>query len=256
MSARLAGTTALVTGGGRGIGRAISLELAAEGADVAIAYHADRTRAEETADAVRQAGRRALCIQADCTDPASADAMVAAVTAAWGRLDLLVANAGERGRAPLLELDPADWDRVVTVNLRGAFLAATAAARAMRAAGGGAIVTIAGASAHRSYPWAGAYGPSKAAVVSLTKQMALEWAEYGIRVNGVSPGPIREPDSGWEADEPNLVRQAARIPLRRVGAPADVARAVVYLASADAAYVTGHMLLVDGGSSETWYITP
>ena len=256
MSGRLDGCAALVTGGGRGIGRAISLALAAEGADVAITFRTDRASAEATAGAVRDAGRRALCVAADCADRASADAMVGCATAAWGRLDLLVNNAGERGRAPLLELDVADWDRVVSVNLRGAFLAGVAAARAMREAGGGAIVNIAGASAHRSYPWAGAYGPSKAAVVSLTKQMALEWAEHGIRVNGVSPGPIREPDSGWEAAEPNLLRQAARIPLRRVGTPADVARAVVYLASADAAYVTGHMLLVDGGSAETWYVTP
>ena len=256
MSGRLSGCAALVTGGGRGIGRAISLALAAEGADVAIAYRTDQARAEDTASAVRMTGRQALVVQADCTDRASADAMAGAVTAAWGRLDLLVNNAGERGRGPLLELGLADWDRVVIVNLRGVFLAATAAARAMRAAGGGTIINIAGASAHRSYPWAGAYGPSKAAVVSLTKQMALEWAEYGIRVNGVSPGPIRDPGSGWEAEEPQLVLQAARIPLRRVGMPADVAAAVVYLASADAAYVTGHMLLVDGGSAETWYVTP
>ena len=256
MTGRLAGCLALVTGGGRGIGRAISLALAAEGADVAVAFRTDRECAEETVAAIQAAGRRALAVQADCTEPASADAMIGTVTGAWGRLDLLVNNAGERGRSPLLDLDPADWDRVVTVNLRGVFLAATAGARAMRAAGGGAIVNIAGASAHRSYPWAGAYGPSKAAVVSLTKQMALEWAEYGIRVNGVSPGPIREPGTGWEAEEPGLVKQAARIPLRRVGTPADVGAAVVYLASADAAYVTGHMLLVDGGSAETWYVTP
>ncbi len=256
MSGRLHGSAALVTGGGRGIGRAISLALATEGADVAVAYRTDRVRAEETAAAVTAVGRRALCVEADCTDRASADAMVGAVTAAWGRLDLLVNNAGGHGRAPLLDLDPADWDRVVTVNLRGVFLAGTAAARAMRAGGGGVIINIAGASAHRSYPGAGAYGPSKAAVVSLTKQMALEWAEHGIRVNGVSPGPIREPGDAWMPDEPHLVKQAARIPLRRVGTPADVAHAVVYLASAEAAYVTGHMLLVDGGSAETWYITP
>lgn len=256
MSGRLDGCAALVTGGGRDIGRAITLALAAAGADVAISYRSDRDSAEATCEAVRAAGRQALCVQADCADAVSARAMVDAVGAAWGRLDLLVNNAGARSRAPLLELDPDDWDRVVAVNLRGAFLAGTAAARAMRARGGGVIVNIAGASAHRSYPWAGAYGPSKAAVVSLTKQMALEWAEYGIRVNGVSPGPIRDPDSGWEADEPNLVSQARRIPLKRVGTPDDVAHAVLYLASPGAAYVTGHMLLVDGGSAETWYVTP
>ncbi len=253
---RLQGSAALVTGGGGEIGRAICLALAAEGADVAVAYRTDQARAEATAAGVAALGTRTLCVQADCTDRASAEAMVAAVTAAWGRIDLLVNNAGARARAPLMELEEADWDHVVTVNLKGVFLAAVAAARAMIPAGSGSVVNIAGASAHRSYPLAGAYGPSKAAVVSLTKQMALEWAGHGIRVNGVSPGPIRDPASGWEDAEPGLVRQAAKIPLRRVGTPDDVARAVVYLASPDAAYVTGHMLLVDGGSAETWYVFP
>ena len=256
MSGRLEGAAAVVTGGGSDIGRAISSALAAEGADVAVLYRTDRVRAETAAAAVMAAGRRALCIEADCTDEASAGAMAAAVVAAWGRIDLLVNNAGARGRGRLLELAAADWDRVVTVNLRGVFLASAAAARAMVGRGGGSIINLAGASAHRSYPLAGAYGPSKAAVVSLTKQMALEWAEHGIRVNGVSPGPIRDPASGWEQSEPVLVSQAAKIPLRRVGTPDDVARAVVYLASADAAYITGHMLLVDGGSAETWYVFP
>ncbi len=256
MSARLHGQAAVVTGGGREIGRAISLALAGEGADIAITYRTDRDSAEAAAALVEAAGSRALCLQADCTNRASADAMIAAVVAAWGRVDLLVNNAGMRGRGKLEELDDDAWDQVVSVNLKGVFLASVAAARAMMAARGGCIVNIAGASAHRSYPMAGAYGPSKAAVVSLTKQMALEWAQHGIRVNGVSPGPIRDPSSGWEKAEPKLVQQAAKIPLKRVGTPDDVARAVVYLASADAAYVTGHVMLVDGGSAETWYVFP
>ena len=254
MTGRLTGQAALVTGGGREIGRAISLALAHEGADVAIVYRSDRASAEAVAAEVTAIGPRATIVPADCTDRASAAAMVAATVSAFGRIDLLVNNAGARGRGALLDVSDEDWDRVVHVNLRGVFAAGVAAARAMQRQGGGAIVNIAGASAHRSYPQAGAYGPSKAAVVSLTKQMALEWAPLGIRVNGVSPGPIREPGSGWEAAEPGLVSQAAKIPLGRVGTPHDVARAVVYLASADAGYVTGHMLLVDGGSAETWYV--
>ena len=256
MTGRLQGQSALVTGGGRDIGRGISLALAAEGASVAITYRTDRASAEATAALIAASGGRAMCVQADCTDRASADAMVAAVLAAWGRVDVLVNNAGMRGRGKLVDLDEAAWDQVVSVNLKGVFLASVAAARAMMAGTGGCIVNIAGASAHRSYPMAGGYGPSKAAVVSLTKQMALEWAEHGIRVNGVSPGPIRDPASGWEKVEPKLVQQAAKIPLRRVGTPDDVARAVIYLASADADYVTGHVMLVDGGSAETWYVFP
>lgn len=251
---RLAGQAAIVTGGGRDIGRAISLVLAREGAQVGVAYRSDRASAEAVVAEIEAAGGRALAVGADCTDPEDAAAMVARVQAAFGRVDLLVNNAGARARGSLLDLSEAEWDAVVHVNLKGVFVAGVAAARAMIVQGGGAIVNIAGASAHRSYPMAGAYGPSKAAVVSLTKQMALEWAPHRIRVNGVSPGPIREPGSGWEAEEPSLVRQAARIPLGRVGTPDEVARAVVYLASSDADYVTGHMLLVDGGSAETWYV--
>lgn len=198
----------------------------------------------------------ALVLGLDVTEKSQVEAAVRAAEAHFGRIDVLVNNAGARGRGRLEDVSDEDWDRVVTVNLKGVFLASVAVLPTMREQSSGVIVNIAGASAHRSYPLAGAYGPSKAAVVSLTKQMALEWAAHGIRVNGVSPGPIREPDSGWEASEPRLVSQAAKIPLRRVGTPEDVAHAVVYLASPRADYVTGHMLLVDGGSAETWYVFP
>jgi NAD(P)-dependent dehydrogenase (short-subunit alcohol dehydrogenase family) len=256
VNAPLAGRVAIVTGGARETGRAIGLALAGPGAAIAITYRSDRASAEATAAEIRAAGRKAVAVAADCTDRGSATAMVALVEAAFGHVDILINNAGARARGRLEDLADEHWDRVVAVNLRGVFVASVAVLPAMIRAGGGVIVNIAGASAHRSYPLAGAYGPSKAAVVSLTKQMALEWASHGIRVNGVSPGPIREPGSGWEEEEPGLVRQAARIPLKRVGTPDDVAHAVAYLVSPGASYVTGHMLLVDGGSAETWYVYP
>jgi NAD(P)-dependent dehydrogenase (short-subunit alcohol dehydrogenase family) len=247
---------AIVTGGARETGRAIAFALAADGADIAITYLSNREAAEATAAEITATGARAMAVQADCTDPASARAMVETVVAAFGRLDILVNNAGARARSPIADITVEDWDRVFSVNTKGVFVASVAAGREMMRQGSGVIINIAGASAHRSYPLAGPYGPSKAAVVSLTKQMALEWAPHGIRVNGVSPGPIREPDSGWQALEPRLVAQAQKIPLRRVGTPEDVAHAVRYLASPAADYVTGHMLLVDGGSAETWYVFP
>ena len=252
---RLCGQVGLVTGGGRGIGRAISLALAREGADVAVVARHDLGAAEDTADAIRGLGRRAVVVAADITSGASVDAMMARVVQAFGRIDLLVNNAGHRSRGPLETLTEADWDAVFAVNAKGVFLCSVAAARHMISCRSGAIINIAGASAHRSYPQAGAYGPSKAAVVNLTRQMALEWACHDIRVNGVSPGPVREPDSGWESQEPLLLRQVPKIPLRRVGYPDDVARAVIYLASDDASYITGQMLIVDGGSVATWYMT-
>ena len=252
---RFAGRVAVVTGGGSDIGRAIVAQLVAEGAAVAVLAQTNLSRAEDVAAVARAHGVAAIALLADVTDRASVKAVMATVADRLGGLHVLVNNAGSFSRAPLLELDVADWDRVFAVQARGTFLAGVAAARHMVAAGAGSIVNIAGASAHRSFPGGGAYGPSKAAVVSLTEQMALEWAPHGLRVNGVSPGPIRAAGSGWEDSEPKLVAEVSRLPLRRPGTPEDVARAVAYLASADAAYVTGHMLVVDGGGVATWYLS-
>jgi NAD(P)-dependent dehydrogenase (short-subunit alcohol dehydrogenase family) len=252
---RFAGRAAIVTGAGSDIGRAIATRLAAEGAMVTIAVGRDMERARAVAADIEAAGGRALPVAADISEASEAARLVEATMGAFGRLDVLVNNAGTFARAPLLDLAVADWDKVFAVNCRGPFLTSVAAARAMAAAGQGTIVNIAGASAHRSFPAAGAYGPSKAALVNLTVQMSLEWARLGIRVNGVSPGPIRDPDSGWRDREPRLISEAKRIPLRRVGTPADVANAVAWLASDEASYVTGQMVIVDGGSVATWYLS-
>lgn len=249
-----AGRVAVVTGGAQGIGRAIVLAIAAEGGDVVVAGR-DGGRAAATAAEAAALGVRSLGLAVDVTDRAAVEAMFETAAGALGGVDVLVNNAGHGAQAPLLELDEADWDDVFRVNAKGTFLASVAAVRRMRARGGGAIVNIAGASAHRCYPGAGAYGPAKAAVVNLTRQMAIEWAPYGIRVNGVSPGPIREPGSGWQAAEPALAEEVARLPIARAGSPDEVARAVVYLAGAGAAYTTGQMLIVDGGGVATWYLT-
>lgn len=254
MGGRLKGRVAIVTGGGKGIGRAIALDLAREGADVAVLARADTASAEAVATEVRAQGRRATTAAVDVTDPASIEAALDHAAAHLGRIDILVNNAGHGRRAPLTELAPADWDSVFDVNAKGCFLAGAAAARRMAASGGGAIVNIAGASAHRAWAGSGAFAPSKAAVINLTRQMALEWAPLGIRVNGISPGPIFPADSDWRERRPELVERFGRLPLARPGLPEEVARAVSFLVSADASYITGHMLPVDGGSLLTWYI--
>ena len=252
---RLAGRVAVVTGAGEDLGKAIAVRLAGEGARVVVSVGHRRERAEAAAEAIRAVGGEALSVVCDITQADAAEALMAEASVAFGRVDILINNAGAFARAPLEDLSVEAWDSVFAVNCKGTFLCSVAAMRRMKSQGSGAIVNIAGASAHRSFPGAGAYGPSKAAVVSLTRQMALEWADYGIRINGVSPGPIRDETSDWRSSEPKLVSEVARIPLKRPGTPEDVAGAVAYLASDEAAYVTGHLLVVDGGSVATWYLS-
>lgn len=253
---KLNGVTSIVTGGGRGIGKAISLALAREGADVAVIALKDLASADETAKSVKQLGRRALILQTDITEEGSVTALVNKVLETFGKIDLLVNNAGMVGRAPLEEIPVETWDRVVAVNLKGVFLCSVAVAKEMIKQKKGNIINIAGASAHRCYAFGGAFGPSKAAVISLTKQMAMEWAKYNIRVNGVSPGPILTLETEEKLKDKETESRIAKIPLGRIGKPEEIAQAVLYLASEDSSYMTGQMLIVDGGGVETWYLYP
>ncbi|WP_369788227.1 SDR family NAD(P)-dependent oxidoreductase [Rouxiella sp. WC2420] len=246
---------ALVTGGAKGIGRAICQELASNGARIALVYRHDRHSAETTAMEIVQAGGQVQLYQAELTERSSVAKLVNQVVADWGGIDILVNNAGASAHASLLELSDSQWQTVLQSNATGCFITSTEVAKIMLERGG-SIISIAGASAHRCYPGAGAFGPSKAAIVNLTTQMAMEWAQYGIRVNGVSPGPIREANSGWQQQEKVLAEEVSRLPLSRAGTPLEVAKAVSYLASDDAGYTTGQMLIVDGGGVCTWYLAP
>jgi len=253
---KLEGIRSIVTGGGRGIGRAITLALANEGADVAIIAHQDLKNAKMTAKMVEQVGRHTLVLRADITDKESVERMVQSVLDQFGKIDLLVNSAGMFRRSPLENVSLEDWDKVVAVNLKGVFLTSVAVAGQMIKQKKGNIINIIAASAHRCYPEGGAYGPSKAAVVSLTKQMALEWAKYNIRVNGISPGPILTSENEARMRGEEASRRIAKIPLARVGEPEEIAKCVIYLASEDSSYTTGQTLIVDGGGSETWYLYP
>jgi len=236
----LAGKVAIVTGAAGGIGRATALALAARGAAV---LAADRRQEEvaETAEAVRGAGGESEARTVDVTSPAAVEAMVAAALERFGRLDILVNNAGSTGApTPLAELDPAAFERIFAINVGGVFLGTRYALPALARDGGGAIVNVSSITAVRPLPGLGAYSASKEAVLSLTRVTALEGAAQGVRANAVLPGPTATRMIGAEDFSDD-------VPLGRVADPSEPAAAICFLASPEAAFVTGETLLVDGG---------
>lgn len=254
MELRLDGKVALITGSDSGIGRGIAERFAASGADVAVHYHTDREGAEETAATVRKAGRKAIVVQADVGDGSQVDTVFAAIDDAFGRIDILVNNAGQGGGAPVHELDPAVWDRVLKTNLYGPFYCARLAGRRMVDRGeGGRIINI--SSVHEEACTAGAapYNVSKAGLRNLTRTQAAELAPHGITVNDIAPGMILTPMQRRVKQDPEYLPAAeAQIPARRAGQPADIAHMALFLASDAASYCTGSTFFVDGGWMLTW----
>ncbi len=247
---RLQGRVALVTGAGRGIGRAIALRLGEEGADVAVNYCRSKDAAEQVACKIREMGRRATAVQGDVSDPESVESMVGAVTGEFGRIDILVNNAGVLRRQPFLDMALEDWDWTLGTNLRGTFVVSQCVARVMKDQGKGNIVNVASIFARNASPGATAYAVSKAAVSMLTKQMAVELAQYGLRVNEIDPGLTETDLNRKDIARPEFLEpRLARIPLRRIGQPEDLAGAVTFLASDDAAMITGASIFIDGGAT-------
>ena len=241
----LTGTTVLVTGASGGLGAAIAERFAGAGARVVLHYGRDEARAREVAD--RLAPAEVALAQADLTDEAAVEAMFAD-SAPYGPVDVLVNNAGVYPSAPLLELSGAAWAEVFRVNTEGTFSCLRAASAAMARRGHGAIVNIASLSALRPAAEQSHYNSSKAAVLALTRSAAVELAVHGIRVNAVSPGLIHREDLETSWPE-GIASWQAHAPLGRLGDPADVANACVFLASPLASWITGHNLVVDGGIS-------
>ena len=237
---RLEGKVALVTGAGHGIGRAIAERFAREGAQVGV-NDVDAARAEETAAAI---GGRGLALPADVSSSEQVDAMFDRLLERFGRIDVLVNNAGlidvERH---VLEADEEWWDRVLDVNLKGQFLCALRAAREMAAGGGGCLVNLSSGGARQAHRGMVSYDASKGGVEAMTRALALDLAPYGIRVNALAPGAINV--MGLSDDEAQ--RRGETVPMGRVGAAHDLAGPAVFLASDDAAYVTGVVISVDGG---------
>jgi Dehydrogenases with different specificities (related to short-chain alcohol dehydrogenases) len=251
---RLAGKRTLITGAGSGLGRGAALRFAAEGAAVACADR-DGAAAAETARMIEDKGGRAIACAADVTSDADTEQMVAETVAAFGGLDALYANAGVAGPGSAPDLDLEDWNRVIAVNLTGVYLSARHALRRMLAQGsGGSIVTQASVGGLIGIPGLASYAASKAGVVGLTRQLAVEYAPMGIRVNAICPGTVPTPlvvgtyteQRGALADDWQEVR-AQDYPLRRLGTPDDVAHAAVFLVSDESSWITGQIWAVDGG---------
>ncbi|MBU5230939.1 3-oxoacyl-[acyl-carrier-protein] reductase [Intestinimonas butyriciproducens] len=242
----LEGKAALVTGGSRGIGRAVCLELARRGACVAVNYAGNAAAAEETVESCKAKGVDAFSVQADVADAAACDAMVKEVLSRFGRLDILVNNAGitRDGLMPMLK--DADWDAVLDANLKGAFHCMRAAYRPMMKQKYGRVVNLSSIVGLRGNAGQANYAASKAGLIGLTKSMAKELAGRNVTVNAVAPGFI---DTDMTAALPEKARESmlASIPMGRLGQGEDVAKAVAFFAGDGAGYVTGQVLCVDGG---------
>jgi NAD(P)-dependent dehydrogenase (short-subunit alcohol dehydrogenase family) len=243
----LNGKIALVTGGGRGIGKAISLGFARAGAGVAVHYYRNPKSAEETVRQIKELGGQAEAVQADVSNQDDTDKLIPEITAAFGCLDIVINNAGIYPLSPLTEMTLEEWEEMLSTNLRGAFLVTQAAGRQMILQGnGGAVINIASIEGISPAPGHSHYSAAKGGLIMFTKASASELGKHGIRVNAVSPGLIWRP--GLEEDWPGGVQRYTKAaPLQRIGQPEDIANACLFLASPAASWITGTNLVVDGG---------
>jgi len=237
---------AIVTGGSRGIGRAIAQKLAAEGCRVVVNYQSNSQAAASVVRAIDDAGGEALAVQADISQAEGAKALIAAAVEAYGTVDILVNNAGIARDALLMRMSEEDWDAVLDTNLKGAFHCIKAVQRIMLRRRSGRIIQISSISGIRGNAGQANYAAAKAGLIGLTKSVARELASRNITVNAIAPGFVDTEMT--RALSPELVQQAtAQIPLGRLGSPEDIAAAVAFLASPEASYITGQVLGVDGG---------
>jgi 3-oxoacyl-[acyl-carrier protein] reductase len=245
---KLEGKVALITGAGSGIGRAIALCFGGEGADIAV-NDINLEAAQQTAEQVRQLGRRAAVVQADVADETQVNAMVDRAIKELGGVHILINNAGLASGGPAMEESLADWDRMVAIVLRGTYLCSRRAARWMSQNGGGKIVNISSTAGLKGGPGMSAYSAAKAGVMALTRNLALEWAGYKIYVNCIAPGLIDTPmTQRTVAKRFSAAQISERIPVGRMAQPDEIAKPALFLVSDDASFIMGVTLVVDGGA--------
>jgi len=242
----LSGKSAVVTGGSRGIGRAIALRLAEQGADVAFSYVSNEGAAKQTAEAIEGLGRKALAVQADVSKPESAEALIKAALEAFGKVDILVNNAGITRDDLIMRMSLDDWRDVLETNLFGAFYAIKAVTRPMLKAKSGRIVNITSVSGQAGQIGQANYSSAKAGLIGLTKATARELSSRGITCNAVAPGFVLT-ELTKDLNEDLQKQLTERTPLGRFGTAEEIASAVAFLASDEAAFITGQVLAVDGG---------
>lgn len=244
----------LITGASKGIGRGCAIEMAREGAHVAINYHSNLADAEATAAEVRKLGGKAILLQGDVSQRERVEEMVQETVRAFGRLDVFVSNAVYSDRQPLLEADLKGFQRTIDVTMWGAFYGLRAAALQMvRQGHGGSIIVISSPHAVLAIPTAMAYNMAKAAIDHMARTAAIELAPHRIRVNIVHPGWIDTPGERKFFTEEQIQKGGEKLPWKRLGRPDEVGKAVVYIASDDADYMTGSTLTIDGGVSLPWW---
>lgn len=243
---KLEGKAALVTGASRGIGREIAVELAREGASVAVNYAGSEAKALELVDEIKAMGRDAFAIQADVSNADSVNEMVKQTVEQFGKLDILVNNAGITKDNLLMRMKESEWDDVININLKGVFLCTKAVTRQMMKQRSGRIINISSIVGVSGNPGQANYVAAKSGVIGLTKTTAKELSTRGITVNAIAPGFITT-DMTDKLNEEVKAEMLKQIPLARFGEPKDIARAAVFLASEDSNYITGQTLHIDGG---------
>ena len=249
---KLEGKVAIVTGSGRGIGKEIAIELARQGADVVVNYMHSSKGAQETVREIEQLGRRALSIQADVSDNEQIKGIVARTISHFQKIDILVNNAAVDPTEDFLKVTEEFWNKVIDTNLKGTFFCTQACAVEMMKVGGGKVINISSVHGHASLHNYAAYASTKGGINAMTRQMSLDLAKHRINVNAVAPGAV-EVEKYADIEWYDRDFDGRKIPWGRIGTPADIAPMVAFLASGDADFITGQVIVIDGGSSARFF---